>query len=272
MGPSALSKSDTVIRPKSLSERLAVETPAGPEAMAERFAPGAIRPNGLSGRALIEPQRLRDLVPKPPRSSNHMLRVASMIVSLVPTAIILGLLWQGAIRLPMTESTISKSETARFVETKQASLPAVPQIETTARPEIGLTADSRIESKPGEDIPFNITIHSVEMLPARSIVAIREIPLGATFSQGRPYGSSDWSLTPNEIGDLRLHLAKGTTSGTNMRIELMGADGTILASATPTGARAWMDCLETFAAVVLETRDFVQRLASTSSCLLDRMT
>jgi Bacterial SH3 domain len=232
MGPSALSKSDTVIRPKSLSERLAVETPAGPEAMAERFAPGAIRPNGLSGRALIEPQRLRDLVPKPPRSSNHMLRVASMIVSLVPTAIILGLLWQGAIRLPMTESTISKSETARFVETKQASLPAVPQIETTARPEIGLTADSRIESKPGEDIPFNITIHSVEMLPARSIVAIREIPLGATFSQGRPYGSSDWSLTPNEIGDLRLHLAKGTTSGTNMRIELMGADGTILASAT----------------------------------------
>ena len=35
MGPSALSQSGTVIRPKSLSERLAVETPAEPEAMAE---------------------------------------------------------------------------------------------------------------------------------------------------------------------------------------------------------------------------------------------
>jgi len=39
MEPSALSQSDTVIRPKSLSERLAAETPE-PGEMAERFAPG----------------------------------------------------------------------------------------------------------------------------------------------------------------------------------------------------------------------------------------
>jgi hypothetical protein len=70
------------------------------------------------------------------------------------------------------------------------------------------------------------------MLPARSIIAIRAIPEGATFSQGRSYGSSEWSLTPDEIGDLRIHLPKGTTAGTDMRIELVGADGTTLASAT----------------------------------------
>jgi len=70
------------------------------------------------------------------------------------------------------------------------------------------------------------------MLPARSIIAIRGIPQGATFSQGRPYGSSEWSLTPDEVGDLRIHLRKGTTEGTDMRIELVGADGTTLASAT----------------------------------------
>ena len=143
MGQSALSESDSVIRPKSLIERLAVETPAEPEAIAERFAPAAPRSlNGLSGRAIIEPQRLQDLVPKPQRSSNRALLVASMIVSLVPTAIILGLLWQGAIRLPVTESTISKSETAPLTETQQASLPAAPQVEIEARPEIALTTDS----------------------------------------------------------------------------------------------------------------------------------
>src|SRR6516162_913611 len=142
MGSSALSKSDTVIRPKSLSERLAAErlaaeTPAPPEAMAERFAPGTPRDlNGLSGRTIIQPQRLQGFVPQPARSSNRALLVASMIVSLIPTAIILGLLWQGAIRLPITEGTISKSETAPFIETQQASLAAPPQVENEAKSEI----------------------------------------------------------------------------------------------------------------------------------------
>ena len=233
MGPSALSQSDTVIRPKSLSERLAAETPAPPEAMAERFAPGTEKNlNGASGRTIIEPQRLQGLVPEPVRSSNRALFVALLIISLVPTAIILGLLWQGAIRLPEEGSTIFKQDRATFVETQQASLAAAPQVETEARPDIALTADSRIEAKPGEDVPFNIAIDSVDMLPARSIIAIRGIPQGATFSQGRPYGSSEWSLTPDEVGDLRIHLRKGTTEGTDMRIELVGADGTTLASAT----------------------------------------
>src|SRR6188472_2361573 len=233
MGPSALSQSDTVIRPKSLSERLAAETPAPPEAMAERFAPGTEKNlNGASGRTIIEPQRLQGLVPEPVRSSNRALFVALLIISLVPTAIIIGLLWQGAIRLPEEGSTIFKQDRATFVETQQASLAAAPQVETEARPDIALTADSRIEAKPGEEVPFNIAIDSVDMLPARSIIAIRGIPQGATFSQGRPYGSSEWSLTPDEVGDLRIHLRKGTTEGTDMRIELVGADGTTLASAT----------------------------------------
>ena len=158
MGLSARSQSDSVIRPKSLIERLAVETPAEPEAIAERFAPVASRSlNGLSGRAFIQPQSLQDLVPKLPRSSNRALLVASMIVSLVPTAIILGLLWQGAIRLPITESTISKSEAAPLVETQQASLPAAPQVETEAMPEIALTADSRTEAKAGETVLASAT-------------------------------------------------------------------------------------------------------------------
>src|SRR5690349_17912618 len=148
MALSARSQSDSVIRPRSLIERLAVETPAEPEAIAERFAPRAARSlNGLSGRAFIEPQRLQDLVPNLPRSINRALLVASMIVSLVPTAIILGLLWQGAVRLPVTESTIS--ETAPFVETQQR---AAPVVETEAKPEIVLTTDARTEMKAGETV------------------------------------------------------------------------------------------------------------------------
>jgi Bacterial SH3 domain len=232
MGPSALSQSGTVIRSKTLSERLAAETPE-PEEMAERFAPDAPRNlNGLSGRTIIEPQRLQGFVPEPVRSSNRALFVALLIISLVPTAIILGLLMEGVIKFPVEGSTVSKSEMAPFVEAEQASLAAASQVETVARPEIALTADSRIEAKPGEEVPINIAIDRVDQLPARSILAIRAIPPGATFSQGRPYGSSEWSLTPDEVGDLRIHLPKGTTEGTDMRIELVGPDSTTLASAT----------------------------------------
>jgi hypothetical protein len=240
MGQSALGQSDTVIRPKSLSERLAAETAAPPEAMAERFAPDAPRGrNGLSDRTIIEPQRLQDLVPERLPRSNRALFVGLLIISLIPTAIILGLLWQGAVRFP-GESTVLKSETAPFVELSQASLAAAPQRETEAapqgetevKPQIALNTDRRIEAKPGEEVPFNIAIDSVDMLPARSIIAIRAIPQGATFSQGRPYGSSEWSLTPDEVGDLRIHLPKETAAGADMRIELVAADGTVLASAT----------------------------------------
>ena len=186
MGPSAQSQSDTIIRPKTLSERLAAErlmaeTPA-PEAMAERFAPGGSRSlNGLSGRSIIEPQRLGGLGLPPVRSSNRGLLVAALVISLVPTAIILGLLWQGAIRLPGEESAILKEDKGPFVETQQASLASsAPQVESEARPEIALTTDARIEAKAGEEVPFNIAIDSVDMLPARSIIAIRAIPPGAT--------------------------------------------------------------------------------------------
>src|SRR5262245_43347098 len=231
MGPSALSQSGTVIRSKTLSERLAAETPE-PEEMAERFAPDTPRNlNGLSGRTIIEPQRLQGFIPEPVRSSNHALFVSLLIISLVPTAIILGLLWQGAIRLPEAGSTTFKQERATYVDPQKTPLAAAPQVDE-ARPDIALTADSRIEAKPGEEVPFDIAIDSVDMLPARSIIAIRGIPQGATFSQGRPYGSSEWSLTPDEVGDLQIHLPKGTTEGTDMRIELVGADGTTLASAT----------------------------------------
>jgi hypothetical protein len=201
MGQSALSQSDTVIHPKSLSERLAAEKPAPPEAMAERFAPDAPRGrNGLSDRTIVEPQQLHGLVPERLPRTNRALFVALLIISLIPTAIILGLLWRGAVRFP-GESIVLKSETARFVKLSQASLATAPQRETEAapqgeteaapqgetevKPQIALNTDLRIEAKPGEDVFFSIAIDSVDMLPARSIIAIRAIPPGATFSQRR---------------------------------------------------------------------------------------
>ena len=243
MGQSALSSSDTVIRPKSLSERLAAEaaaeTPAPPEAMAERFAPDA--PKGAAiGRTIIEPPRVQGFVPEPGRASsgNRALLAASMIVSLVPTAIILGLLWQGAIRLPeparaMLGGDYGQLPASQQSQPQQASVVSVapPRVEAEDKPDIALTTEPRVEAKAGEEIPFIIAIDSADALPARSIIAVRAMPQGAAFSQGRPYGASEWNLTPDEIGDLRLRLPKTLAGGADLRIELMTADGEILATA-----------------------------------------
>jgi hypothetical protein len=242
MGQSALSPSD-IVRPASLAERLAtavpVEVPAQPEAtvssMAERFAPeGQKGLNEGPGRPLLEPAVIQGLIPQAARapSANRGLLVASILISLVPTAIILALLWQGAIRLPGSERPIIAVDEDPPATSQQASVVSAPLVETVQpKTDIALTAPGRIEAKAGEEVGFDIAVDSADALPARSVIAIRAMPEGATFSQGRPYGAMEWSLRPDEIGDLRLHLPKAASGGADLRVELMAADGTILASA-----------------------------------------
>jgi hypothetical protein len=101
-------------------------------------------------------------------------------------------------------------------------------------PKIALTAQEKIEIVAGGEVPFPISIDSAGALPPRSVIAIRDIPEGASFSQGRPYGATEWNLRPDEIGDLRLRLPKGDLRAGNMRVELIAADGKVLDRATTT--------------------------------------
>jgi hypothetical protein len=238
-----LSPSDILIRPTSLNERLAAEKPAEapalpePTIMAERFAPEAkkVTPE-VAIRPAIEPKGMPGFIsPRPATSSaGRGLLVASLLVSLVPTALILALLWQGAIKLPGPGNQVIPFNPDRLIE--QAAVATVPVIAPPPPPqpksEIVLTAPSRLEAQTGDELEFDIAIDSDDALPARSVIAIRALPAGATFSQGRPYGTTEWSLRPDEIGDLRLRLPKTASGSSDLRVELMAADGTILASAT----------------------------------------
>jgi hypothetical protein len=241
-----LSQSDIIVRPGSLTERLAAAAPPQaeptPTTMAERFAPEAQKNGGGDGpgRPPAEPTVMPGIVPERSRggSSNRGLLLAAMLVSLVPTAIILVLMWQGAIRMPGSDqNTPIIFDHEQFVDAQQASLAVAPSLQMEPRveepkPDIALTAPGRILAKTGEELAFDITIDSANALPARAVIAIRAMPEGATFSQGRPYGASEWNLTPDEIGDLKLKLAKNTTGSSDLRVELMAADGTVLASAS----------------------------------------
>jgi hypothetical protein len=240
-----LSPSDIIVRPASLTDRLAAEAqpegPAVPEptpsTMAERFAPGGQKAAAIGSAELTpEPPGMPGLIPQRGRASSasRWLLLTSMFVSLVPTAIILALLWQGAIKLPSSSGNAPAVvyDHEEIAGVQEASLAAVPAMQVDAKPDIALTAPDEIAAKTGDEVDFEIAIDSVEALPARSVIAIRAMPEGATFSQGRPYGDKEWNLRPDEIGDLRLRLPKTASGSADMRVELMAADGTVLASAS----------------------------------------
>ena len=63
---------------------------------------------------------------------------------------------------------------------------------------------------------------------ARSIVTVTALPQGASFSAGRPYGHSGWSLRPDEVGGLLLRLP-AQSGASHIRLELIAGDGTPLA-------------------------------------------
>jgi hypothetical protein len=102
-------------------------------------------------------------------------------------------------------------------------------VQGSTAPEIALSSPDRIEAKAGEEIDFPMAIDATEKLPSRCVIAVSAMPDGASFSEGRPYGATGWSLRPDEIGDLRLRLPQARSGASDMRIELLAADGAVLA-------------------------------------------
>jgi len=228
-------------RESSLVERLAAEArkdaangEASPSAMAERFAPlpedwmdesaGTATPLEAAGY----PYAVR-------RSSfSPALLAALILLALIPSALLIVLLAQGVVRIPGAD-VLWASATQRQPVAAASLAGPTPKIAApkAARdvPAIVLTAPDRLEGTPGEDIEFGLAVDSTDALPARSVIAIRNLPEGATLSQGRPYGATEWTLRPDEIGDLRLALPAAARGEANIRSDLVAADGKVLASA-----------------------------------------
>ena len=136
------------------------------------------------------------------------LTAAVIVGALIPTTILVALLWQG---------------------TMQTRDDGTGAFSAAVEPEIALSSPERIEAKAGEVIDFPLAIDATEKLPSRCVVAVGAMPDGASFSEGRPYGATGWSLRPDEIGELRFRLPNAQSGAFDMRIELLAADGAVLA-------------------------------------------
>ncbi|MGK2923175.1 MAG: SH3 domain-containing protein [Methyloceanibacter sp.] len=146
-------------------------------------------------------------------------------LAVVPLSFLFFLWWQDTTprdKEPVQELTVTSASPAATV--------AEPEQEASV-PDVALSSPGRLEADAGTTIAFPIAIDKAEALPERSLVAVSALPQGASFSQGRPYGETGWSLRPDEIAGLQMQLpAQGGAA--NMRVELITGDGTVLAQST----------------------------------------
>ena len=208
-------------------------------ALLERFGEppreGSARASGAAKPALVSssqsPVRLLDeavgAAPQPvaaPAASRRfgrskVLLTALAVTALVPAAILLASLWQDPTGQPAEQATAATAPVPTgSTQGEQAS----------GGLEVALSSPGRIEANAGEEIDFPIAIDATQALPARSIIAVTALPEGASFSEGRPYGVTGWSLRPDEIGGLRLRLP-ARVGASDLRLELVSGDGVVLA-------------------------------------------
>ncbi|HMK41944.1 MAG TPA: SH3 domain-containing protein [Methyloceanibacter sp.] len=150
-----------------------------------------------------------------------------VVLALIPLAMLFIRLWQDmAIPRPADDGMLPAAGLS-----VSSALSKTGSAQPELRPsklEVALSSPDRIEAKAGDIVAFPIAIDATEALPARSIVAVTALPEGAAFSEGRPYGVTGWSLRPDEMGDLQLRLP-ARSGATDMRLELVAGDGTVLA-------------------------------------------
>ena len=233
MRSSVLRKSDYALRPlpRVLRERLDLGWPTSRSsiskptiaALAERFAPEPPVPGNAEIRL---PARETKAASPTAQVANVKGLISALVgVALIPTAILFVLLWRGMMMQPHADNPMSPAggQSAASVPSTTASAKGSSTLE------VALSSPDRIEAKAGEEIDFPVAIDTTESLPSRSVIAISALPEGAAFSEGRPYGATGWSLRPDEIGELRLRLPQGRSGASDVRLELLSADGTVLA-------------------------------------------
>ena len=176
-------------------------------------------------------------------------------ITLFPTAILSVLLWQDMMR-PHEGGGVPPAEGLSVASTPSSTSLAQPEQGSTAL-EVALSSPDRIEAKTGEEIDFPIAIDATEKLPSRSVIAVSAMPDGASFSEGRPYGATGWSLRPDEIGELRFRLPEARSGASDMRIELLAADGAVLAQ-SETRLNIAADPAEAETVSVVESSPFEQ--------------
>jgi hypothetical protein len=208
-----------------------------PSFMARRFAPDGV-PLPDARRVEVKAPLAAFVAAQPPEARGmRMLIGALILVALVPSAMLGALFWFEMTQAPSGQPPALARQGTAPTAIEQASVtatlaPATTQPKQDAElPAVALTVPPNLAAQAGQEVAFAIALDGTDGLPARSIVTISGLPAGATFSDGRPYGQTEWSLRSDEIGDLTLALPANVAGSSKLGVQLLAADGRIIASA-----------------------------------------
>lgn len=187
-----------------------------PEPIAKRFAHAADSRHESLRRADSppgdSPTPMHAAMVSAKGTRTRLLVVALALAALVPNLVLLAL-WLGMIGVHGSQPVMQE--------------PA-PQ---AATPTAVLTAPARIEAIAGETIGLPIALDGTDGVPPRSVLAIKNLPPGAKFSEGRPYGDNEWTLRPDQIGDLALVVPGDAPGEFKLGIALIAPDDKVIAEA-----------------------------------------
>ena len=269
MGKPEFSSSEHFLPPKTLAERLKAQANGQAEIeaasfMAERFAPD-LPANTSEPELDTSPEpaeeaptaRLADPPASEPSRSSGLIMLTFALVALVPVIAFAALYSRGALSVASTDGggRRRQHQASRLSRPKRPShrrpnsnkrsnrkcskLPS-PRCRRRRRsfakraielPSVALSVPDAIAAEAGKETAFAITLDSEDGLPPRSIITIRGLPEGTSFSAGRPFGDTEWSLRPDETDNLRVTLPTGASGQRALNVAVVAADGSVITSA-----------------------------------------
>jgi hypothetical protein len=160
---------------------------------------------------------------------------ALILVALLPNLTLAPIFWlrffdkPTSTPLPVTEkeSVTADQSIPAIPTTLSANSNSIDNPSTVATPV--LSAPSIVEAIIGQDMRFPIAIDGTDEIPASSKIVVMGLPPGSKLSNGRPVGDTEWSLKPDEIGDLHLMLRDNVIDESTLTIQLVTHDGNVLA-------------------------------------------
>jgi len=247
MGQIDRSPTDYIMPPRKLAERLtavandeSAEIAEEPTAslMAQRFAPEAAA-NDTSGVAEApEPEplraRARSAAELDPREQKRFAPavVAGLLVTTILSGVAVSVVaWKSGMTVPVSLSFTHRDGAQMEASTASHPLETVLRKHDVLIPTVALTVPISLEAAAGGEVVFALTLDSAEPLPSRSTLVISGLTEGMILSAGRPFGQTEWSLTPGEIGELRLTVPANVSGQHELSITLLTADGTEIAHA-----------------------------------------
>jgi Bacterial SH3 domain len=158
-----------------------------------------------------------------------VLLAALIFIALLPNLTLAPIFWLRFFDKPIASPSpvpVNQGPTADHA-VLSANRSAIENPSTVATPV--LSAPSTVEVTVGKEMNFPIAIDGTDGMPASSKIVVKGLPPGSEFSNGLPVGDTEWSLKPNEIGDLQLMLRDNVINESKVTIQLVTPDGHVLA-------------------------------------------